>query len=170
MVLENIHDPHNASAVLRSCDAFGIGTIALCYTTQTFPKISNSVAAQVQKWLQLERYHTVHDCADALHQRGLTIFATRIDQPAHDYTQIDWTQPCAIVLGNEHHGVSEPMLNAADHAVTIPMQGFVDSLNVSVAAAVILSELQRQRRHTPTPWTNTKTHLYHHWLNRETHP
>ena len=168
VVLENVHDAHNASALLRSCDAFGVDSVALCYTNQVFPEISRGVAAQVQKWLQIDRYDAVADCVDALHQLGLTVYATNLSDDAIDYLEVDWTQPSAVVLGNEHAGCSEQMLAAADARITIPMQGFVESLNVSVAGAVLLAEIARQRRSQPADWSDAKQRRYDDWIARET--
>ena len=168
VVLENIHDAHNASAVLRSCDAFGVGAIALCYTDQVFPKISSGAAANVQKWLQIERYESAAECVAALRERSLRIYATELDGEPLDYLDVDWRGPSAIVLGNEHRGCSEEMLAAADARVRIPMQGFVGSLNVSVAAAVLLAEASRQRRSLPPPaWSAVKQGVFDEWLGRE---
>lgn len=167
VVLENIHDAHNASAVLRSCDAFGVGAIALCYTDEEFPKISSGVAANVQKWLQIERYDSVAACVAALRARQLRIHATELGGEPTDYLDTDWTQPAAIVLGNEHRGCSAEMLEAADARVAIPMLGFVESLNVSVAAAVLLAEASRQRRHAQPPWTPSKEAVLQEWIKRE---
>ncbi len=167
VVLENIHDAHNASAVLRSCDAFGVGAIALCYTDEEFPKISSGVAANVQKWLQLERYGSVKECVAALRARQLRIHATELGGEPTNYLEVDWTQPAAIVLGNEHRGCSAEMLAAADVRVAIPMLGFVESLNVSVAAAVLLAEASRQRRTKQPPWAPSKAAVLQEWIERE---
>ena len=104
VVLENVHDAHNASAVLRSCDAFGVGAVALCYSNEVFPEISSGVAAKVQKWLQIERYRSAAACVEALRARSLRIYATALDGAARDYLELDWTQPAAIVLGNDQRG------------------------------------------------------------------
>ncbi len=167
VVLENIHDPHNASAILRSCDAFGVGRVALVYTNQVFPEISRGVAAQVEKWLQLERYDSAEACVEALHDEGIKVYATRLTDEAEDYLTIDWREPSAIVLGNEHAGCSDEMVALADGAVIIPMRGFAQSLNVSVAAAVILAETARQRRGTASLWTEAKSKLETAWIERE---
>ena len=167
VVLENVHDPHNASAILRSCDAFGVGRVALVYTNQVFPEISRGVAAQVEKWLQIERYDTVEACIDALHRDQLKVYATRLTDEANDYLTVDWREPSAIVLGNEHAGCSEAMLTQCDGSVIIPMRGFAQSLNVSVAAAVILAESARQRRGLTHEWTEAKAMQETAWITRE---
>lgn len=167
VVLENIHDPHNASAILRSCDAFGVGRIALVYTNQVFPEISRGVAAQVEKWLQIEHYDSAEACVGALHDEGITVYATELTDEAQDYLDIDFSGPTAIVLGNEHAGCSAEMASLANGRIVIPMAGFVQSLNVSVAAAVTLAEIARQRRDLLPPWTERKAALLQSWLERE---
>ena len=170
IVLENIHDPHNASAILRSCDAFGVGRVDLVYTNQVFPEISSGVAAQVDKWLQIDRFESAESCVSALHDQGLQVYATQLTDDAQDYLSVDLTTPAAIVLGNEHDGCSVEMLELADGSIIIPMVGFVQSLNVSVAAAVILAEMARQRRDVSPQWSAGKTALEQAWIDRESLP
>ena len=167
VVLENIHDAHNASAILRSCDAFGVGRVALVYTNQVFPEISGGVAAKVEKWLQIDRYESAEECVSALKSEGIRVYATQLTESAEDYLSVDFRGPSAIVLGNEHAGCSAEMLALADGALIVPMVGFVQSLNVSVAAAVILAELARQRRNSQPAWTQRKTELEQTWIDRE---
>ena len=168
VVLENIHDAHNASAILRSCDAFGVGRVFLLYTNQVFPEIARGVAAQTEKWLQFERFDTVAACVDALRAEGLAIYATKLTEDAQDYLAMDFRQPCALVLGNEHAGCSEELTARADGALIVPMRGFVQSLNVSVAAAVLLAEAARQRRGVRPAWSARKAALEAAWIERET--
>ena len=167
VVIENIHDAHNASAILRSCDAFGVGRIALVYTDQLFPEISKGVAAKVEKWLQIDRYESAEECVSALHAEGIAVYATALTDEAQDYLSVDFSGPSAIVLGNEHSGCSAEMVALADGALIVPMAGFVQSLNVSVAAAVILAEMARQRRDTEPVWTARKAALERDWIARE---
>ncbi len=167
VVLENIHDAHNASAILRSCDAFGVGRVALVYTDQVFPEISSGVAAQVDKWLQIDRFDSAESCVTALHDQGLSVYSTHLTDDAQDYLSIDFTNPSAIVLGNERAGCSAEMLALADGAIIVPMVGFVQSLNVSVAAAVMLAEIARQRRNITPEWTEEKAALERTWIERE---
>ena len=170
VVLENIHDAHNASAILRSCDAFGVGRVALVYTDQVFPEISSGVAAQVDKWLQIDRFDSAELCVSALHDQGFSVYSTHLTDDAQDYLSIDFARPSAIVLGNERGGCSAEMLELADGAIIVPMVGFVQSLNVSVAAAVILAETARQRRDVTPEWTEGKAALERAWIERESQP
>ncbi len=167
VVIENVHDAHNASAILRSCDAFGVGRIALVYTNQVFPEISGGAAAKAQKWLQIDRYESAAECVSALHGEGIKVYATALTDEAQDYLGVDFSGPSAIVLGNEHAGCSEEMVALADGALIVPMAGFVQSLNVSVAAAVILAEMARQRRDVAPAWTDRKAALERAWIERE---
>ena len=167
VVIENIHDAHNASAILRSCDAFGVGRVALLYTDQVFPEISSGVAAKVDKWLEVERFDSAASCVAALHAEGVTVYATELTEQATDYLSVDFTGPTAIVLGNERAGCSNEMIALADGAVIVPMVGFAQSLNVSVAGAVLLAEVARQRRDSPPAWTPRKSAIEASWIRRE---
>ena len=168
VVIEDVHDAHNASAVLRSCDAFGVGRVALVYTNQVFPEISGGVAAKVEKWLQIDRYDSPQDCVTAMHDEGIRVLATDLSDGSEDYLSTDFTGPAAIVIGNEHSGCSPEMVALADGSIVVPMVGFAQSLNVSVAAAVILAEAARQRRDIVPPWSDRKSALRQNWIERET--
>lgn len=146
VVLENIHDPHNVSAILRSCDAVGVPRVALLYNYEPFPKLSRVVSASANKWIEKEKYKTTEECFGKLRSEGYKIYASALNDKAVDMHEIDFTQKISIVLGNEHRGVSEEVLEQADEVFYIPMFGMVQSLNVSVASAVILYEALRQRR------------------------
>ncbi|SRR5579883_350814 len=145
VVLENIHDPHNVSAILRSCDAVGVLTVHLLYYIESFPKVDNGPSRGAHKWLEYERHRSVQECFDKLHGEGYSIIATRLDQTARSLFACDFTKPTAIVLGNEHRGISDEVVRLADELVYIPMMGMAESLNVSVASAVCLFEALRQR-------------------------
>ena len=145
VVCENIHDPHNVSAVLRSCDAVGIDTVQLIYNEEVFPKLGKKSSASAKKWLNIKRYKSYPELRKTLKNQKMTIYATYIDPSAHSIYDIDWTRPSAIIMGNEHRGVSAEARDIADQLITIPMFGMIESLNVSVATAVILYEACRQR-------------------------
>lgn len=146
IVLENIHDPHNVSAILRSCDSVGIPKVSLLYNVEKFPRIGKKSSASANKWVERDKYTTVDDCYSALRNEGYTIYATNCNPEAVDFYSIDLTKKVAIVVGNEHRGVSDEGIEKADKSIFIPMHGMVQSLNVSVATAVILYEVLRQRR------------------------
>jgi tRNA (guanosine-2'-O-)-methyltransferase len=145
VVLENIHDPHNVSAVLRSCDAVGVFRVELLYTYEKLPRIGRKSSSSANKWLERRAHRSVDDCYAALRNEGFTIYATTLGESTLPLHEADFVSPSAIVLGNEHRGVSEEAAGKADARLMIPMMGMVQSLNVSVAAAVTLYEALRQR-------------------------
>lgn len=170
VVVENVWDPHNASAIVRSADGFAAGTVHLLYTVEEAPELSRGVSAYTDKWTNIERHDTTEDLVETLRARGQRIVATAIDDRTRDYLDIDWTQPIALVLGNEQRGCSPDILEAADDHVMIPMLGFAQSFNVSVAAAVILAEAARQRRAAgmfEPSWSDAKQRTLEYWLARE---
>ena len=147
VVLENIHDPHNVSAILRSADAVGIDKIYLIYNTNKFPKIGRISSGSAKKWIQLERYSGVKDCFQKLKKEKFKIYSSFIFEIEKNRSlyDIDLTQKSALVFGNEHTGISEEAKNLSDGCFMIPMHGMVQSLNVSVAVAICLYEGLRQR-------------------------
>ncbi|QQS38145.1 MAG: RNA methyltransferase [Ignavibacteriales bacterium] len=145
VVLENIHDPHNVSAIFRTCDAVGVEKVSLIYNNEPFPRIGKKSSASAFKWVEKEKFTTVDECYSNLRKEGFKIFASAIAPSAKNLYELDLTDKVAIVLGNEHRGVSEESASKADELFLIPMMGMVQSLNVSVATAVILYEALRQR-------------------------
>jgi tRNA (guanosine-2'-O-)-methyltransferase len=145
LVMDNIWDPHNVSAILRSCDAFGVLEVQLYYTREAFPAIGKKSSASARKWVERARWRDAHEMARSLRSRGCAILATGFSDTARPLPQWDLARPCAIVLSNEHSGISPEIAALADGELYIPMMGMIPSLNVSVAAAVILYEAWRQR-------------------------
>lgn len=146
VVIENVHDPHNVSAVLRSCDAVGAASAHLVYTIEELPTIHGGVAASAQRWLDIHVHDDIAACYALLREQGFSIYVTRLSEDAVDLYSMDLTRPTALVFGNESRGVSSAATELADGQVIIPMMGMVESLNVSVACAVSLFEAARQRR------------------------
>lgn len=148
MVVENVDDPHNLGAILRSCDAVGVGEVHLVYTKGKPPRmreLRTKAAASAAKWLTITTWESVRACVKALRSRKLRILVTHVSETGMPQWAFDLRLPTAIVVGNEHDGVSPEFIEAAEGIMTIPMRGMVQSLNVSVAAAVILEEALRQR-------------------------
>jgi len=145
VVLENIHDPHNVSAVLRTCDAVGVLQVELLYTIEKFPRIGRKSSSSANKWVLHRRHTSVAECYARLREEGFAIYATRLDPAARMLYDLDLTRKTAFVLGNEHRGVSDEAAAQADALAIIPMRGMIESLNVSVAAGVCLYEALRQR-------------------------
>lgn len=146
LVLNNIHDPHNVSAILRSCDAFGVLGIHLYYTRERFPHLANSSSGSAKKWIDQTRHREAGDLAACLKTQGMQIVGTGFSETAIPVMEVDFTKPTAVVLGNEHRGMDPDVRAIIAHEIYIPMFGMVQSLNVSVAAATILYEAMRQRR------------------------
>lgn len=145
VVMENIHDPHNVSAMLRSSDAVGVLRVHLIYTNESFPDIGAKSSASARKWVERTSHRSVDACYERLRADGFAIYATRLDPKARSLYDLDLTRPTAFVFGNEHRGVSDEAAAQADGSVMIPMLGMIQSLNVSVACAVSLFEAARQR-------------------------
>jgi tRNA (guanosine-2'-O-)-methyltransferase len=145
VVLENIHDSHNVNAILRSCDAVGVMKVHLLYTIESFPKLELSAARGADKWLEYEKHSSVEECFATLRADGFQILATKLEPSAKSLYDFDLAQKTALVLGNEHRGISEDVVRLADSLLYLPMLGMAESLNVSVATAVCLFEAFRQR-------------------------
>lgn len=148
LVLENIHDAHNVSAILRSADSVGIDRLFLVYNTNKFPRIGRISSGSAKKWVELSRYKNISDCYEVLRKENFKIYSTFLDKSSDKSTSLfdlDLTENVAIVIGNEHTGVSDDARNYSDGNFMIPMHGMVESLNVSVTAAVCLYEMLRQR-------------------------
>lgn len=147
VVLENITDPHNVSAILRTAEVAGIDEVYLIYNSGEFPKIGKNSSASAKKWVELHKFDSVKDCFDELHNRGFNIYSTAIVEKGENYSlyDLDFSQKSAIVLGNEVIGVSEDVIRNADKNFLIPMFGMIQSLNVSVTAGICIFEAVRQR-------------------------
>jgi len=160
LVLEDIHDPHNAAAILRTCDGLGIQEVHFIfdkeapYNPRKVGKVSSSSA---NKWLTILTYRSTAECFKTLKKQKCTIYATTLRPGAHDIRATDFTKgKVALVVGNEHRGISEYASKNADHLVYFPMQGFVESFNVSVCAALSAYEILRQRGSKPMSATEQK--------------
>ncbi|MBE0557158.1 MAG: RNA methyltransferase, partial [Proteobacteria bacterium] len=155
IVVEDIHDSHNVSAMLRTCDAAGVFQVQLVYTIDDFPRIGSKSSASAGKWVETRRFGSIAECYEQLRQEGFSIWATHIGDAAKSLYALDFTSKTAVVFGNEHRGVSDDAASQADGLVQIPMVGMIQSLNVSVACAVTLFEALRQRLHAPG-WDSPK--------------
>ena len=145
VVLDNVHKPHNLAAIIRSCDAVGISDIYGISSNEQKVGINLKSASGSNHWVNLHIHHSVLNVISELKQSGFSIYAANGSAKAIDYRKVDYTKPSVIVLGAELDGISPETLDVVDEEIIIPMQGMVESLNVSVANAVILFEAQRQR-------------------------
>jgi tRNA (guanosine-2'-O-)-methyltransferase len=144
VLLENVHKPHNLSAILRTCDAVGVLRAHAVNPTGGVPTF-NETSGGSHKWVDLEVHPDIRSAIAHLKGQGFQVLAAHLFEGAVDYREADYTRPTAVLLGAEKWGVSEEAAALSDLHVKIPMMGMVQSLNVSVAAAVILFEAQRQR-------------------------
>jgi tRNA (guanosine-2'-O-)-methyltransferase len=144
VVMDNVHKPHNLAAIIRSCDAVGIGEI---HGVSKNEKVGVNLksASGSNHWVKLNIHDSISTIITNLNQKGFSILAANSSDKSVDYQAVDYTKPTAIVLGAELDGISQNILNRVDSEIHVSMQGMVESLNVSVANAVILFEAQRQR-------------------------
>jgi tRNA (guanosine-2'-O-)-methyltransferase len=147
VVLENVFDPHNISAVMRTCDAVGIQDIYVLNTKiPRHEKWGHRSSSSAAKWLTVHQYDNTEDCFRALRKNYARIFTTHLASDAADLYHLDFTGSVALVFGNEHGGVTEESRLLADGNFIIPQVGIIQSLNISVACAVSLYEAMRQKR------------------------
>jgi len=145
VVLEDVTNAHNASAVLRTCDAAGVMHVDVIGTGDEPLPVNKAITTRADKWLNVHVYRTAGECLTELRGQGYQVAATHLGDTALFYTQVDYTKPTAIVFGNESEGISPAALALADVKIKIPMFGMVQSLNLSVSVGVILYEAIRQR-------------------------
>ena len=144
VLLENVHKPHNFAAVLRTADAVGLlEAHAVVHDGEL--RTSLVTAAGSDKWVRARFHPTIEKAARALRSDGMRLLAAHPAPDAIDYREVDLTRPTALLFGQEKDGLTPEALALTDERIVIPMAGFVASLNVSVAAAVVLFEAQRQR-------------------------
>ncbi|MDH5359175.1 MAG: tRNA (guanosine(18)-2'-O)-methyltransferase TrmH [Gammaproteobacteria bacterium] len=145
ILMEELHKPRNFAAILRSCDA--VGTLeAHAVAPEGIPFNRPKAAAGSTRWVKIRRHNTIEESVAELKSRGMKLIAAHPSPQALDFRDYDYTQPTAIIMGSELAGLSDKALEMTDDVVVIPMQGMVQSLNVSVSAALILFEAQRQRK------------------------
>lgn len=147
VVLENVFDPHNISAVMRSCDAIGIQEIYVLNTKiPRHQKWGERSSSSAHKWLTVHQFSELDDCIAALRKKYERILTTHLSSDALSLYELELTQNLALVFGNEHAGVSDEMRALADGNFIIPQVGMIQSLNISVACAVTLYEAFRQKQ------------------------
>lgn len=148
VILENVHDPHNIGAVLRTCDSVGIREIYVLLTHKNIsydPYIGKTTSSGAKKWVKVHFYNDPKKCFGDVMKKYDHIYATHLDSEAKSIYNLDLTESVALLFGNEHEGISEESLKYVNGNFIIPQQGLVQSLNISVACAVTLYEAYRQR-------------------------
>ncbi|MGB1410862.1 MAG: TrmH family RNA methyltransferase [Flavobacteriaceae bacterium] len=158
VVTEDVYQMHNTSAVMRSCDVFGIQDLHVI--EKRFGKrVDKEIAMGAQKWVDIYRHNDAQGCIKTLRNQGYQIVAT---SPRHGepLSTFDLRQKSALVFGTEKNGISPELMQEADRTLTIPMHGFTESLNISVSAAIILNDLVSKLRIAPVDWTLSEQEKY----------
>lgn len=151
VAIEDIFQLHNASAVMRSCEVFGVQELNV--VEEKYGKtIDKEIAMGAQKWVDVERFNSVTTCIDSLKTKGYRIIATSPHEDSCLMDEFDITQPAALFFGTERLGLSEEVLSRADGFLKIPMCGFTESLNISSSAAIILQNLTSRLRKSDVKW------------------
>lgn len=143
--MEQVHKPHNVSAIIRTADAVGVHEVHAVWPGNRMRTMASSAAGS-NSWVEVKTHRTIAEAVTHLKARGMQVLATHLSDRAVDFRDIDYTRPTCILLGQEKTGITREALDLADRDIIIPMTGMVQSLNVSVASALILYEAQRQRQ------------------------
>ena len=151
VVFENVEDPHNIAAVLRTCESAGIQDVYILNdASPSHSKLGKNLGAKTSssawKWLTIYYYDNLENCIRDLRKEGYKLMATSLSAEAVDLYEVDFTQKTALVFGNEHNGVSDELLHLCDGNFLIPQVGIIRSLNISVACAISIYEAFRQKR------------------------
>jgi tRNA (guanosine-2'-O-)-methyltransferase len=172
IVLEDLYQPHNASAVLRSCDIFGVQDIHIIENKNAYT-VNKDIAMGSPKWLTLHKYRKAEnntaECIQQLKQKGYRIVATRPDPNGYNINDLPIDKPVALFFGTELTGISETVEQMADSFVQIPMFGFTESFNISVSAALCMSSIIQQLHASEINWhlnQNEKDELNLDWLKK----
>jgi tRNA (guanosine-2'-O-)-methyltransferase len=144
ILTDQVHQPHNLSAIIRTCDAVGIPDIHLTQPKNGYRDFRGRAMGS-HKYVNVHHHKSVEEGIEKLKRSGLKVFAAHFSEQAIPYSDVDYTEPVAVMLGAEKKGISKEAAELAEGHIIIPMQGIAASFNVSVAAAVILVEAQRQR-------------------------
>lgn len=156
VAIEDVYQLHNASAVIRSCDVFGIQDVHIIEEVNV-KKIDREIAMGAQKWVDVHRYQSTTNCIDSLRSKGYQIVATSPHGNDTDLNEFDISKPSCFFFGRETEGLSAQVLGKADHFIKIPMVGFTESLNISVSAAIILQQLTMRLRSSDINWELSKS-------------
>ena len=144
VIMDKVRKPHNLAAVARTLEAVG-GLDVHAVSGLRSLRLSQMAAGGIRKWMTVHKHASIDEALGSLKQQGHRIIAASLDDNSRDYRDVDYTQPTAILVGEELEGISEHAIELADESITIPIVGMVQSLNVSVATALLLYEAYRQR-------------------------
>lgn len=164
IAMEDVYQLHNTSAVMRSCEVFGVQELNVI--EQKFGKrIDKEIALGAQKWVDVNRFATIQSCIDDLKGKGYQIIATTPHNDSCLLQDFDISKPSAIFFGTEKLGLSEEVMQQADGFLKIPMVGFTESLNISVSAAIIIQDLTARLRRSDINWQLTEDELFEKQLD-----
>lgn len=151
VVVEDIFQLHNTSAVMRSCEVFGIQELNII-EHRFGKKIDSEIAMGAQKWVDIKKFSTIQNCIDTMKNNGYQIIATTPHDDSCLLHEFDITKPSALFFGTEKEGLSEEIMQQADGFLKIPMVGFTESLNISVSAAIIIQNLTNRLQNSNLNW------------------
>lgn len=154
IAIEDVYQLHNTSAVMRSCEVFGIQNLHVV-EEKYGKKIDKEIAMGAQKWVDVSRYNSNTDCLKTLKEKGYQIIATTPHDNSCLLDDFDISKPSAIFFGTEKNGLSDEVMNEADGFLKIPMAGFTESLNISVSAAIIIQNIMSRLRKSDVNWQLT---------------
>jgi tRNA (guanosine-2'-O-)-methyltransferase len=158
IAMEDIFQLHNTSAVMRSCEVFGIQELNVI--EQKFGKrIDTEIAMGAQKWVDVFRYNSVQSCMDEMRAKGYQIIATTPHDESCFLHEFDISKPAALFFGTERDGLSQEVLDQADGFLKIPMVGYTESLNISVSAAIIIQDITTRLRQSAINWHLTEDEI-----------
>lgn len=158
VAVEDVYQMHNTSAVLRSCDVFGIQDVHVIEASLG-KKMDREIAMGAQKWVDIHRYNDTQHCIDTLKKQGYRIIATTPHEDSQYLHDFDITQKAAFFFGKEQEGLSDEVLSQADEFLKIPMVGFTESLNISVSAAITIQDVTTKLRNSNISWRFTEEEI-----------
>ncbi len=158
IAVEDVFQMHNASAVMRSCEVFGIQELHVI-EERYGKRIDKEIAMGAQKWVDISTYDSVTNCIDTLKGKGYQIIATTPHENDCQLEDFDISKPSALFFGTERDGLSDEILRRADGFLKIPMVGFTESLNISVSAAIIIQNLTNRLRNSDVDWKLTEEEI-----------
>lgn len=145
LITDKVHKPRNIAALVRNCDAVGIPRMHVVKPDHEYRRYRGTSRGS-DRWVDQVLHDTLDSAIDAVRGQGMKIYAAHLSDSAVDFREVDFTQPCAVLMGAEKHGISAEAAAQADAHIIVPMMGMVESLNVATAAGIILVEAQRQRK------------------------
>ncbi|MCR4328996.1 MAG: RNA methyltransferase [Candidatus Roizmanbacteria bacterium] len=149
VVLIDLFDPHNAAAIFRTCESFGVQDVYLVFENEKVfdpKKIGKKSSSSANKWLDFHAFTNIEECIGKLKTRGFTVVGSVLSEKAEKIGEYIWPKKTALLLGNEHSGLSIQTIKKCDKHVYIPMCGMIQSLNVSVAAGILIADLCGKRK------------------------